>query len=159
LKDLPEFLTLPHHIKGYFYHYFLMKIKSKKESKQASAKKSSKKERKVIFKIFEHLQDKGELKNKYSIEGQMDYVEKNMKSCGHSITPEAIFKYYLAFLESNEQEHSRRRSRSKSSSSEDGKRHKKKLKVEEIDEQNGTSSVRKFTIPELTELKKQQMEG
>jgi hypothetical protein len=44
-----------------------MKIKSKKESKQASAKKSSKKERKVIFKIFEQLQTKGELKNKYSI--------------------------------------------------------------------------------------------
>ena len=67
LEDLEEFFTLPEHIKGYFFHYFLMKIKSKKDTKQTSAKKSAKKERKVIFKIFEHLQVKGELKNKYSI--------------------------------------------------------------------------------------------
>ncbi len=80
-----------------------MKIKSKKESRQANAKKLMKKERKVIFKIFDHLQTKGELKNKYSIENQMEYIEKNMKSCGFTVTPETIFKYYLAFLESIEQ--------------------------------------------------------
>ena len=67
LEDMEEFHSLPEHIKGYFFHYFLMKIRSKKETKQTSAKKSAKKERKVIFKIFEHLQIKGELKNKYSI--------------------------------------------------------------------------------------------
>jgi hypothetical protein len=33
----------------------------------------------------------------------MDYIEKNMKSSGYSISSEAIFKYYLAYLESLEQ--------------------------------------------------------
>ena len=78
-----------------------MKIRSKKESRQTSAKKSAKKERKVIFKIFEHLQMKGELKNKYGIESYMEYIERNMKECGYSITSEAIFKYYLAFLDNS----------------------------------------------------------
>jgi hypothetical protein len=91
-----------------------MKIKSKKESKLASAKKSSKKERKVIFKIFDSLQVKGELKNKYSIESQMELIEKSMKGSGFTVTPESIFKYYLAFLESIE-DSSKKRSRSKSS--------------------------------------------
>lgn len=93
-----DFISLPDHMKGYFFHYFLMKIKSKKESRQTNSKKSAKKERKVIFKIFEHLQVKGELKNKYSIENCMDYIERNMKEYGYSVTSEAIFKYYLAFL-------------------------------------------------------------
>ena len=64
----------------------------------ASNKKSSKKERKMIFKVFKQLQSKDLLKNKYSIESQMEYVEKNMKGLGYNITHEAIFKYYLAFL-------------------------------------------------------------
>lgn len=108
-----------------------MKIKSKKESKLASAKKSSKKERKIIFKIFKHLQLKDLLKNKYSIENQMEYVEKSMKGLGYNITHEAIFKYYLAFLERNEQEQ-KGRSRSKSSNSSDsGKKNtKKRHKIE-----------------------------
>ena len=42
----------------------------------------------------------------------MDYIERNMKDCGYSITSEAIFKYYLAFLENSEQEHHRKRSKS-----------------------------------------------
>lgn len=134
---MPEFMEMAEHIKHYFYHYFLMKIKSKKESKQVSAKKASKKERKVIFKIFEHLQVKGELKNKYSIESQMDYIEKSMKGSGYSITPEAIFKYYLAFLESLEQGNSRKRSKSNdSNSSDDCRRHKKKHRREDNDDEN-----------------------
>lgn len=88
----------------------------------------------------------------------MDYIEKSMKSCGITVTPETIFKYYLAFLESIEHEQARKRSRSKSDSSYEGKRHKKKHKIEEIeDEEDFVSSLRKFTIPELNELKRQQM--
>ena len=40
---MEEFVQLAAHLQSYFYHYFLMKIKSKKDNKQASAKKSSKK--------------------------------------------------------------------------------------------------------------------
>lgn len=52
----------------------------------------------MIFKVFKQLQSKDLLKNKYSIESQMEYVEKNMKGLGYTITHQAIFKYYLAFL-------------------------------------------------------------
>lgn len=100
-ETLPEYLELKDYLQDYFHRYFQLKIKSKKESKLASAKKSSKKERKIIFKIFKHLQLKDLLKNKYSIESQMEYVEKSMKGLGYGITHEAIFKYYLAFLERN----------------------------------------------------------
>lgn len=51
-----------------------------------------------------------------------------MKGLGYTITHEAIFKYYLAFLERNEQE---QKGRSRSSSSESGKK-KRKHKIEEI---------------------------
>jgi transposase len=95
---VPEYTQLREYLQEYFYSYFLSKIRSKKESRLASARKSGKKERKVIFKIFRHLQLKDLLKNKYSIESQMDYVEKSMKGLGFAITHEAIFKYYLAFL-------------------------------------------------------------
>jgi hypothetical protein len=106
----------------------------------------------VIFKIFRHLQLKDLLKNKYSIESQMDYVEKSMKGLGYSITHEAIFKYYLAFLERNEQDQKAR------SSSSDSNRKKRRHKVEEIeDEEEFASSLRKFTIPELAEQKMQQL--
>ena len=87
LLEVSEFAGLRDYLKRYFHRYFLMKIRSKKESKQASAKKSSKKERKVIFKIFEQLQTKGELKNKYSIENQMDFIERSMKGSGFNVTP------------------------------------------------------------------------
>lgn len=61
----------------------------------------------------------------------MDYVEKSMKDCGFTVTPETIFKYYLAFLESIEQEHHKRsKSHRSSGSSDDGKRHRKKPKIE-----------------------------
>lgn len=36
------------------------------------------------------------------------------------------------------------------------KKHRKKHKIEEIEDEEA-SSLRKFTVPELTELKKQQM--
>ena len=124
-----------------------MKIRSKKESRHVSSKKSSKKQRKVIFKIFEHLQVKGELKNKYSIENYMDYIERNMKESGYSVTSEAIFKYYLAFLENSEQEQHRKRSKTPQSSSQE-KRNKKSKKMSELEDEVG-SSLRKFTIPQL----------
>ena len=61
----------------------------------------------------------------------MEYIEKNMKTCGATVTPETIFKYYLAFLERSEQEHSRKRSKSNKSSvsSDDHKKHKRKHKI------------------------------
>ena len=73
------------------------------------------------------MQVKGLLKNKYSIEGQMDYVEKSMRDSGYTVTSEAIFKYYLAFLESVE-EQSRRRSRSEDSYSSGVKKDRKSKK-------------------------------
>lgn len=62
----------------------------------------------------------------------------------------------MAYLESNEQDSNRKKERSKSSSSEVEKKHRKKHKIEEIEDEEA-SSLRKFTVPELTELKKQQM--
>ncbi len=77
------------------------------------------------------MQLKDLLKNKYSIESQMEYVEKSMKGLGYTTTHEAIFKYYLAFLERNEQE---QKGRSRSSSSDSNKK-KRKHKVEEIEDE------------------------
>lgn len=79
-----------------------------------------------------------------------------MKGLGYAITHEAIFKYYLAFLERNE---SQQKGRSRSSSSDSPRKAgKRKHKIEEIeDEQEFASSLRKFTIPELTERRQEQM--
>lgn len=62
----------------------------------------------------------------------MEFIEKNMKDYGYPITSEAIFKYYLAFLESSEQEQHRKRSKSGESSS-DEKKHKQKNKISEME--------------------------
>jgi hypothetical protein len=61
----------------------------------------------------------------------MDEVERCMKEQNYAITHEAIFKYYLAFLESCEQPQNNDRSRS-SHSSESVKKHKRRHKVEEV---------------------------
>jgi hypothetical protein len=53
-----------------------------------------------------------------------------MKGLGYAITHEAIFKYYLAFLERNESE---QKGRSRSSSSDSPRKAgKRKHKIEEI---------------------------
>jgi len=45
----------------------------------------------------------------------MEYIEKNMKSNGYTVTSESIFKYYLAYLESLEEHHHHKRSKSNDS--------------------------------------------
>ena len=133
LEELPGFNTLLPHHQDYFHRYFHNKIRSKKDAKSTvSGKKAARKERKAIFKIFRGLQEKDLLRNKYGIEGQMDHVQRSMKGQGYTVTHEAIFKYYLAFLERSDEEH-RGRADSKSSHSSSSRKHSKhRHKIEEV---------------------------
>ena len=89
----------------------------------------------------------------------MDFVEKNMKGLGYVVTHEAIFKYYLAFLERDEEEHRDRVESKSSRSSSEAKGKKPKHKVEEVQEENEFASLRKFKIPELKPVVEGEEEG
>jgi len=97
LTEMGVFEGPREYLKDYFFIYFREKIESKNNDKHSS-RKSSKKERKIIFKIFKGLQQNDVLKTKYSIENQMDHIERQMKNLGYLVSHENIFKYYLAFL-------------------------------------------------------------
>lgn len=103
------------------------------------------------------MQQSDLLKTKYSIENQMQLIENQMKAYAFTVSHETIFKYYLAFLDRNDQketsdkkdqDRSRLRLRRSTSSDSDQKQRRHNHGETYLEDE----CLRKFVIPELSQM-------